>query len=331
MMEWGQPHNFIWLWTMALAVAVFGLASFRKRSQMRRFGDAALVQRLILSFDPRKRWFKRALLLLSLGLVVAALCQPHFRTKEVTVERKGVDVMIAVDVSQSMLAKDIAPSRLQKAKLELSTLIDRLKQDRMGVVAFAGEAFIQCPLTLDRSAVKLFLSSIQPDLIPTPGTMIGPAIETALQAFSEKEKEFKALILLTDGEDHGSRPLESAKRAAAQGVKIFTIGVGTSDGSTLPTESTREGFKKDRQGRVVLSKLDEGLLKEIAQMTGGAYYRSSRGELEIESLVRAIRAMAQKGLKSEKTIEYDESFQYFLIPALLFLFAEIILSERKRK
>ncbi len=330
-MEWGLPYNFIWLWVLPAAVGMFFIASWRKRRQLRRFGDAALVARLLDSVDHAKRLVKWILLLGALLLVVLALCQPHFKTKEVTVERKGVDVMIVVDVSASMLAKDISPNRLEKAKLELTTLIDKLKQDRIGIVAFAGEAFIQCPLTLDRSAVKIFLSTINPNLIPTPGTAIGTAIQVASQAFAEKDKEFKAIILLTDGEDHGSDPLGAARRAKEAGIRIFTIGIGTADGGTVPGGSRDEGFKKDRQGRVVLSKLDEGMLQQIAKETGGAYYRSSRGEVEVDDISRQIRGMTQKGLKSEKIIEYEENYQYLLGLALLLLFMEWVLSERKRK
>ena len=297
---------------------------------MRRIGDLALVERLVSSYDPIKRFLKRSFLWLALLSMVMALCQPHFRTKEITVERKGVDIVIAVDVSQSMLAKDVAPDRLAKAKLELSTLVDRLKQDRVGIVAFAGEAFIQCPLTLDKNAAKLFISMLSPDLIPTPGTMIGSALRVAAQAFAEKDKEHKAVILLTDGEDQGSDPLGAARKAAQAGVKVFAIGIGTPDGGTLPGNSAQEGFKKDRQGRVVLSKLDEPLLKKIASATGGVYYRSSRGEVEIENLMREIRKMGQKGLRSDKIIEYEESFQYFLGFALFGLALEMILSERRR-
>ncbi len=309
---------------------MFFLSSWRKRSRIRRFGEYALVARLVASFNPAKRLVKRIFILLSLFFIVLALTQPHFRMKEITVERKGVDVVIAVDVSQSMFAKDIPPNRLEKAKLELATLIDKLGQDRIGIVAFAGEAFIQCPLTLDRSAVKLFLSTVNPDLVPTPGTAIGAAIRVAAQAFSGKEKEFKAIILLTDGEDQGSDPRGAARRAKEEGIKIFAIGIGTPDGSTVPGGTNQEGFKKDKAGRPVLSKLDEPLLQEISKETGGAYYRASRGELEIDALAVDIRRMAQKGLKSEKIIEYEESFQYFLIAALLFLALEVILSERKR-
>ena len=329
-MDWGSSQNFQWLWVLPLVAGVFYLSSWRRKGQMQGFGDVVLVQRLITSLNISKRWTKRVLILFAIFFVILALGQPHFRTKEITVERKGVDVMIAVDVSRSMLAKDIQPSRLDKAKLELSSLIDHLKQDRIGIVAFAGDAFIQCPLTLDRSAVKLFLTTLNPNLIPTPGTMIGAAIHVATQAFSEKEKEYKAMILLTDGEDQGSHPLEAVKKAKEAGVRIFTIGIGTQDGSTVPGEFAGEGVKKDRQGQVVISKLDERLLKNIAVETGGVYYRSTGGELEIESLSNEVRNMSQKGLKKEKSFEYEENYQYFLVVALIALFLEMILSEKKK-
>lgn len=328
-MEWGEAKNFIWLWVLPAAVTVYFFSSFRRRAELAKFGDVPLVERLIASFNPGRRLAKRICLLLGLLFVILALCQPHFRTREITMERKGVDVMIVVDVSKSMLAKDVAPNRLEKAKLELTGLIERLKEDRIGIVAFAGEAYIQCPLTVDKNAAKLFLSTLSPSLIPTPGTLIGSAIRVASQAFAEKDKEYKAIILLTDGEDQGSNPMQAVARAKAQGIKIFTIGFGTADGSTIPGDSTGEGFKKDRSGQVVLSKLDENLLKKIAKETGGVYYRSSRGEVEADALVREIRQMSQKGFKSEKLIEYEENYQYFLALALLFLMVEMVLSERK--
>ncbi len=331
MMEWGVPLNFIWFWTAPAALVVFALSSWRKKRAMARFGDPALVEKLILSFDVRKHVLKRALMLFSLLFIVLALCQPHFRTKEITVERKGVDVMIAVDASHSMLAKDIAPTRLDKAKLELSTLIEKLKQDRIGIVAFAGEAYIQCPLTLDKNAVKLFLSTLNPNLIPTPGTALGAALRVSLAAFTEKDKDDKVIILLTDGEDHESDPKRAAKLAKEVNAHIFTIGIGTPDGSTLPGNSSQEGAKRDRQGRVVLSKLDEKLLKELAAMTDGRYYRASRGELEIESISMAIRSMGQKGFRKDKIIQYDENYQMLLLPALILLLLEWALSERKNR
>ncbi len=327
MIEWGELHNFIWLWALPAAAFAYFLSSFRRRAAMKRFGDLDLVQRLVLSFSPVKRLVKRALVLAAIACIVTALAQPHLRKKETMVERKGIDVVIAIDVSNSMLAKDVAPNRLEKAKLELSGLVDKLKGDRIGIVAFAGEAVIQCPLTLDRGAVKLFLSTVSPALISFQGTAIGKAIDVSTQAFSEKEKDSKALILLTDGEDHDPASKQYVQRAKAAGVRIFTIGIGTADGSTVPAAG---GYKKDRQGQVVLSKLNESFLKDIAKETGGVYYRSTRGEVEADSLARAIRRIAQKGFQSDWSVEYEEDYQGFLVAAFLFLMAEFFISERRK-
>ena len=238
--------------------------------------------------------------------------------------------MIAIDVSRSMLSKDITPSRLEKAKLELAGLIDKLKGDRIGIVAFAGEAVIQCPLTLDRGAVKLFLSTVNPNLISYQGTSLASAIRVATQAFSEKEKEYKALILLTDGEDNEPGALQAAQKAKEAGVRIFTIGIGTQDGSPLPADFDEQSYKKDRSGEVVISRLNESLLKDIARETGGVYYRASRGELEADNLARELGMMKQKDMQAGWTVEYRENYQPFLLVALLFLFFEMILSEGKR-
>jgi len=329
-MEWGSPHNFVWLWALPVLPAVFFFASQRKKLEMRRFGEAALVERLAASLDVKRRLLKKILFTMAVACVVLALAEPHFRKKETLVERKGIDVVIAVDVSDSMLAKDIPPSRLEKAKLELSELIDKLKEHRIGIVAFAGEAFIQCPLTLDKNAAKLFLSTVSPNLIPTPGTSITSAIRVATRTFSEKEKESKALILLTDGENHEGEAVEAARLAKKEGVRIFVIGIGTPDGSTLPNLFGQEGFKRDKEGRPVLSKLNEPLLKEIAGSTGGIYTRASRGEFEIDRIAGEIQKIAQKGLKNELSVEYEENYQYFLVLAFVLLLAEMFLSERKR-
>lgn len=329
MMDWGSPNNFIWLWLLAAVWGLFIFSDWRRGLAIRRFGDEALVRRLIQSLDAGKRIFKRALVLFAALMMILALCQPHFRKKEITMERKGVDIMILLDVSHSMLAKDIAPTRLDKAKLELETLVEKLASDRIGIVAFAGDAFIQCPLTTDHSAVKLFISSVNPDLLPVPGTMIGRALQVGIRAFMDTEKEFKAMIFLTDGEDQGSDPMAQAKAAKEAGIKVFTIGIGTPAGGTLPSEFERGALKKDTRGNIVLSKLNEALLKKIAAETGGTYYRASRGEIEIDDLTRRIRQMTQKGLKKDKVFEYEENFQLFLLLALWALLLEMLLSERK--
>ena len=328
MIEWGAPYNFIWFWALPAAVLLFFLSSFRRKSELKRFGDPALVERLVQSFSASRRLWKRVLILIVLACIVAALGQPHRRTKETLVERKGVDVIIAVDVSNSMLAKDVAPSRLEKAKLELAGLVDKLKGNRIGIVAFAGEAVIQCPLTLDYNAVKLFLSTVSPNLISFQGTAIGKAIGVSTQAFADKEKDSKALILLTDGEDHDPETKRYVQQAKAAGVRLFTIGFGTADGSIVPEGGGRP--KKDRQGQVVLSKLNESFLKQVARDTGGVYYRSTRGELETDSLAREVGRISQKGFSSDWSVEYAEDFQFFLIAALLLLMIELFLSERKK-
>ena len=328
-MDWGSAKNFIWLWLLPAVWGLFVFSDWRRGLAIRRFGDATLVRRLILSLDSGKRLFKRSLILFAAFTIVLALCQPHFRKKEITVERKGVDVMILLDVSHSMLAKDIAPTRLDKAKLELETLVEKLGSDRIGIVAFAGDAFIQCPLTTDHNAVKLFISSVNPNLLPVPGTMIGRALQVGSRAFMDEEKEFKAMILLTDGEDQGSDPLTQVKAAKEAGIRIFTIGIGTPSGGTLPSEFERGALKKDTRGNIVLSKLDEVLLKRIAAETGGTYYRASSGEIELDDLTRRIRQMTQKGFKKDKSFEYEENFQIFLLLALTSLLLEMLLSERK--
>lgn len=329
-MEWGQAKNFIWLWSVFAVGVVFLVSSWRKGLEIGRFGDAELVRRLISSFSPFKRFLKRMFILATVFFIVLALCQPHFKKRDVFVERKGIDVVIAVDVSNSMLAKDIPPSRLEKAKLELSGLIDKLKTDRVGIVAFAGEAFIQCPLTLDKNAVKLFLSTVSPSLVRLQGTDITKALQVSAQAFGEKNEGGKVIILLTDGEGHEDDPLETVKKAYEKGIHIYTIGIGTPDGSTLPGEAN-QGYKKDRKGEVVLSRLNEGLLKAIAKNAGGEYYRSSRGEVEVERIVSSLGKLTQKDFQSQWLAEYEENYQFFVFLAILLLMVEQILSERKRK
>ena len=328
-MEWGQPHHFVWFWAVGAAAGLFLLASWRKKRELARFGDPVLIGRLVQALDRRVRVAKRALVLTALCLMVIALAQPHFRKKETLVERRGIDVIIAIDVSNSMLAKDIAPNRLEKAKLELAGLVDKLKGNRLGIVAFAGDAVIQCPLTLDRAAVKMFLSTASPSLVTYQGTDLGRAIAASLQAFGDGSKDSKALILLTDGEDHGKETAQSVKKAKEQGVRIFTIGIGTLDGATLPDEQGR-GHKKDRSGSVVLSKLDEGMLQRIARETGGAYSRSTKGDLEAENIRRSIERIATKGFQSDWSVEYEENYRFFLVLAVIFLLAEMALSEGRR-
>ncbi len=328
-MEWGRSENFVWFWAAIAAALLFTFESGRKKRELARFGDLDLVARLVQGLIPGMRLIKRALILSAICLMVVALAQPHFRKKETLVERRGIDVIIALDVSNSMLAKDIAPNRLEKAKLELAGLIDKLKGNRIGVIAFAGEAVIQCPLTLDYAAVKMFLSTASPSLVAFQGTDLGRAVSTATQAFQDKSNDSKVLILLTDGEDHNAETMPTVKKAKDAGVRIFTIGIGTPDGATLPDESG-QGYKRDRSGKVVLTKLNEAILQRMARETGGTYYRSVKGNLEADRIQKAVSSIATKGFKSDWAVQYEENFRFFLVIAFIFLLIEMGLSEGRR-
>lgn len=330
-MEWGRPENFIWLWAVPALVAVFVFAGWRRSSELARLGEHDLVRRLIAAYWPLGRWTKRVLLTAAWLLIILALCQPHLRKKEGLVEFGGADVFLAVDVSKSMLAKDVPPTRLDKVKLELAGLIDRLKGHRVGIIAFAGDAYIQCPLTTDRQAAKLFLATLNPNIVPVGGTRISKAIDVALQAFGKGKDEPRSLVILTDGEELGGDPHKEAARAKQEGVRVYAIGIGTPDGSTLPASDGAAGLKRDAAGQVVISRLNESLLKRVAVETGGAYYRSSVRETEIEQIARQIESSARSASRSRWAVEYEESYQQLLLAALLLLWTEAAVSERRRK
>jgi len=311
---------------------LFLILGRHRRGILARFGDPALVEDLTASLSKPRRFLKEGLLVLALIFLVAALASPQLPGSTVLVKKKGLDIVIAVDVSMSMLAQDIQPTRLEKAKLELQDLVEKAQGDRIGIVAFAGEAFVQVPLTVDRSAVKLFLKTLDPSLIPTPGTSLENAILLARDLFVEEETEYKAIILLTDGEDQGSRPAVAARTAAKQGIKIFPIGIGTPSGEMIPLRGPdgKIEFKRDARGNIVVSKLDEKTLKEIAQITGGAYYRSQKGNLEVERIYRDMRGLGEKETAQAWVIEYRPLYQIPLLAAFMVIFLEMTISERRR-
>jgi Ca-activated chloride channel family protein len=280
----------------------------------------------------RQAWKAALQTLAVLGLVLA-LARPQFGTKLRTVKREGLDVVIALDVSLSMLAEDIKPNRLEKAKHEIGTFIDQLQGDRIGLVAFAGRAFVQCPLTLDYGAAKMILDSMTPDLIPVPGTAVAEAIRKAAEAFVGQERKHKVLILITDGEDHGGDPLEAAKAASREGVVVYTVGIGSVQGVPIPVVDERgdpSGFKKDRSGSVVTTKLDEITLEKIALETGGKYHRGTPGESELDKIHEDLSQMEKKNLASKEFAQYEERFQGVLLVTFVLLALESALPERRR-
>jgi len=260
-----------------------------------------------------------------------SLTQPRWGYHWEDLHQRGVDVIVALDVSSSMLAEDIKPNRLERAKRKISDLLDMMEGDRIGLVAFAGTSFVQCPLTLDYGAARIFLSAIDTQLIPVQGTAIGNAIKTSVKAFRTQEKKSKALILITDGEDQTGKALAAAKSAGEQGVKIYTIGIGGEIGAPLPDLSGNGGFRKNQQGEVILSKLDETTLQKIALETGGSYVRSVTGDIDLKTIYQdqIKKHIEKKELKSERRKIWQERFQWFIFIALIFLFTETYLSEKK--
>ncbi|MEJ2055870.1 MAG: VWA domain-containing protein [Calditrichaceae bacterium] len=319
------------LWGIIILIAFFIIVMRHKEKLLKRFGHLEMIKRMMPGLSRKRVIWKAVLFILAYAFLIIAMADPQIGQTVEDVKREGVDIIVALDVSLSMKAEDISPNRLEKAKYEISKLIDILNGDRIGLIAFAGMAHVQCPLTLDYSAAKLFLRMMDVDLIPQPGTAIGDAIRVAIKAFNQKERKHKVLILITDGEDHESKPIEAAEEAAAEGIKIFTIGLGSEQGVPIPLHDrygNPAGFKKDREGNVVTTKLDISTLQNIAFNTGGEYYISSAGETELNKIYDKINEMEKKELTSRQFSQYEDRFQIFIILALLALIVETFLPIR---
>src|SRR3989338_1096109 len=333
-MHWGYPVCLNFLLLIPALIIFFIFADINRRKKIEKFGDAVIVERLFASRSVVKTRAKKILMVIVLGFLIMALAQPQIGARLTMTKRYGVDIMIAIDTSLSMLAEDIKPNRMEKAKMEISSLIDKLKGDRVGILTFAGDSFMQCPLTLDYSAAKMFLSVIEPGMMPRPGTAIGDAIKTAAKSFTKKERKHKVLILLTDGEGHDTNPAESANEAKKEGVIIYAIGIGTARGEPIHAidESGKiSGYKKDKNGEVVMTKLDEGTLQKIALITDGKYYHATAGGFELDSIYNEISRMEKKELSNRLFTQYEDRFQYFLGIAFILLCIEFMIGDRRKR
>ena len=330
-MKFGSWNYLFFLWVIPVMV-VFYVYAFRKRDKMLAlFCGKELVGELVPDFKKGRRLIKALLIMLGIMLGIFALTRPQWGFHWEEIKRVGVDVMVAIDVSESMLAEDVKPNRLERAKREVIDLIEMLEGDRIGLIAFAGTSFVQCPLTLDYGACKMFLDYIDTDLIPVPGTAIAEVIRTSLKSFSKRERKSKALIIITDGEDHEGEPIDAAKEAKKEGIKIFTIGVGREGGAPIPLKDGSGGFKKDRKGDMVITHLDEITLQKIALETGGSYVRSVTGDMDLDKIYQEgiKQHVEQKQLKSTRKRRWEERFQWFIFFALLFVSVEFFVSERR--
>jgi len=331
-MKFGANYFLYFLFLLPALWVFYKWAEQRKQKAKARFGNLVLITKLEESHSAQKYNLKKYLMMLSALFLILASARPQWGTRLVTLTREGIDILIAIDVSASMSATDIRPNRIAKAKQEVNGLLDKLKGDRVGIVVFAGSAYIFCPLTMDYKAAQMFLDNVEIGVVPKPGTAIGDAIRTSMLGFNQKEKKHKVLILLTDGEDHQSQPLQAAEEAAGEGIKIYSIGIGTEAGEPIPIQEGGlvGGFKKDEQGNVVLSRLDQATLQEIALKTGGKYYQATTGEMELDKIYNEVSGMEKKELQGNLMIQYEERYQFFLFLSLILLIAEFFISDRRK-
>ncbi len=321
-MRFGEPLYLYLIGLIPLLIGFMIWAEKKRKMLAAQFVDASLLSRLVSPRAAGQRRRKTRLLIWGLVFLMVALAQPRWGFQWQDLKQTGVDIVVAIDVSNSMRATDIKPSRLERAKHKVADLLRMLKGDRVGLVAFAGASFLHCPLTLDYQAAEMFLSALDTDLIPLQGTAIGHAIETSIQAFSATEKKSKAIILITDGEDHEGTVLKAIQRAKQEGVKIFVIGIGQEEGVPVPDPSG--GFKRNRSGEIVLSKINEPLLEKIAVESGGIYVRSVHGDMDLRTiyLEQIQQSMEKKELKSSRRKHWTERFQWLIFAGLLCLAGE---------
>ncbi len=331
-MNFAAPQYLYLLWILP-AMVLLAVYSFRRKDRLlRTFADHAMWDRLMPDVQQRRQISKFLLMLLGVSLLLTAFLRPRWGFHWEEIKRRGVDIIVAVDVSESMLAEDVKPNRLERAKREITDLVEMLQGDRIGLIAFAGAAFLECPLTLDYGSFRIFLDYLDTELIPVPGTAVGEAIRTAARSFSEGRRASRALILITDGEDHPGEAEKAAESAKEEGIRIFTIGIGSEHGAPIPLRGGSGDFKKDRRGQVVMSRLRETALQKIALNTGGSYVRSVSGDMDLNKIYEEeIRGKMEAGeLKSTKKRRWEERFQWFLFGSILAFAVEAILSDRKR-
>ncbi len=329
-----QLEEKVWFWVLLVipvVILLFGILQLWKRRTQKRFANSKLLKRL----SPNQSLFKSILKILVLCLAFAclamALVNPKIGTKLETVKRQGVDIVFAVDVSKSMLAEDIAPNRLEKSKQLVTQIINNLASDRVGIIAYAGKAFPQLPITTDFSSAKMFLQSMNTDMLSSQGTAINEAIELAKTYFDDEEQTNRVLIIISDGEDHSEIATNVAEEASDEGIRIFTIGVGDVKGGPIPIK--RNGvllnYKKDSQGETVVTKLNEETLKEIANEANGAYINGNNTAKVIDEIKDILNRMDKTEFEAKEFADFKDQFQWFLGFAIVFLFIDIFFLERK--
>lgn len=331
MFRFAHPGLLYLLIVIPLLIVFFVMMARKKKKAIAEFGNPELLEPLMPLLSFRRGAWKFVMLMLALVFVIIGVAGPQFGSKLQQVKKKGIELMIALDVSNSMMAQDIKPSRLEKAKMAIARMVEKLSNDKVGLIVFAGDAYVQLPITTDYSSAKLFLSNISTDVVPIQGTAIGSAIDLAAKSFTPETETSKAIIVITDGENHQDDAVAAAKRAREKGITVHTIGMGLEQGAPIPEKGYPGQFMKDGSGNIVVSKLDEKTLKEIAKSGEGLYVRASNTEVGLTQLLDEVNRMEKTLLEERIYTDYAEKYQYFLLVGLFFIFVEFMILGRKNK
>lgn len=334
-MEIFRFENIEYLWGLLiipLLTLFFIWSRIARRRALKKFGQQEILNHLMPFSSKNRPVFKFMVLMLALALFIAGIARPQFGSKLKTVKREGVELIIALDVSNSMMAEDIQPNRLERAKRAISRLVDRLKDDKIGLIVFAGDAYTQLPITSDFNSAKLFLNSVNTQIVPKQGTAIGAAIDLARRSFTPNGEANKAIMIITDGENHEDDAVASAEAAVEEGIIVHTIGMGLPSGSPIPVlRGGQTDYLKDREGNVVVTKLNEQMLEQISAAGEGIYVRANNAQVGLNALFDEIGKMEKQEMESKTFSEYDDQFQWFFAAGLLLLLLEFVILERKNR
>ena len=320
-------YQFLYLlFLVPLIIAGYGLMRYMRRKRIRSFGDEELVKDLMPSYSGPKGWVRVVLFALAFAFFAIGLARPQIGAKLSEHKSKGAEIMVCLDVSNSMLAEDYSPNRLERAKLAISRLADKLQDDRIGLIIFAGTPFVQLPITTDYISAKMFLSSVSPESVPVQGTAIGEAITLAIKSFSAQSEKSRVIIVISDGENHEDDAVAAARQAAEFGIRVYTIGVGSPEGQPIPVNGD---LLKDKEGNIVVTRLDEDALRQVARAGNGAYIHAGNEEFGLNPIIEDIRRMEEEEFGSIMFEDFDEQYMYFFAVALVLLLIEMLIGERR--
>lgn len=328
MFRFEEPAYLYLMLLIPLLIVFYLYSNYRRRQGIRKFGDPVLMAQLMPDVSKHRPDVKFGILCMAVGLFAVLLARPQFGSKLETVKRQGVEVMIALDISNSMLAEDVQPNRLEKAKRLVAQLVDKMENDKVGMIVFAGDAFTQLPITSDYISAKMFLESIEPSLITKQGTAIGAAIGMAIRSFTPQEGVGRSVIVITDGENHEDGAQEAAKAAADKSIQVNVLGVGMPEGAPIPQEGTNN-YRRDKNGNVIVTRLNEQMCREIAQIGNGIYVRVDNTNNAQKSITKQMDTLAKADVETQVYTEFNEQFQAVAWIILLLLVAEMLILERK--